>query len=144
MNNKFYKSVLFTFIAFLSLSIFSSCEEDDVYYDYDYNLTGYWMLVEDDYGYVPEDETNFLYFNGNGFGSYFYYDRGRLYEMRLNYWCMANPYPGQDDELNIEYEDGTGATMNYWFERNYNFLTLSWYTDRGRETYVYQRVNGIY
>jgi len=140
-------------VAVAAMLGFSSCGDDDywnpyppngwnnVFYDSD--LTGSWMLVQDNFGNVPPSRTNYLYFNGRGRGNYYYYENGNLYNSRIAYWCEDFYGSGSNPEINIQYDNGQASTMSYWFSNNYNYLWMRWSTNQGIITYCYQYVDRI-
>lgn len=139
-------------LALILLPLLSSCTSDPDWWDYpgdnwsytDPRLTGNWELVQYNSDYVPENETNFLTFDGRGYGYYTYYDRGYIQHEQLRYWCQ-NAYNGASNyQINIQYEYSAPLTTNYWFTHNNNTLWMQWQTGGGRvQTYVYDRINTI-
>ena len=105
---------------------------------YDSDLNGYWRLVEVNSQYVSSYDTNFLYFNGDGRGVYYYYSNGRRYWENTAYWCQR-AYGGTSSyQINIQYESsGAPTTMNYWFTDRGDILWMQWRNEYGLQTYVY-------
>lgn len=109
---------------------------------YDSNLTGCWQLYQVNSNYVRGDEVNYMYFNGDGRGTYFYYNRGYQETERLAYWCQRSVSGTSSLQINIEYEYGNPSTMNYWFSDSYT-LWMQWRNSYGVQTYVYKYINHI-
>lgn len=112
---------------------------DSNYFDPD--LTGVWQLYQVNSDYVSGDETNYLYFNGDGRGRYYYYDRGYQEVERLAYWCQRSVSGTSSMQINIKYEYGSPSTMNYWFTDRHT-LWMQWRNSYGVQTYVYREVPG--
>lgn len=107
----------------------------------DPRLGGYWQLVQYNSDYVDADEANYLYFDGNGFGYYYYLYNGYPQRERLRYWCQQS-YNSASPRINIQYESNSPLTTNYWFTHNNRTLWLQWQTAGGRmQTYVYDRIS---
>ena len=138
-------------IVAASLSL-TSCDDGGPWYDgyyppngwnstfYDNRLNGYWELVQ--YNSYPVDpgEKNYMYFNGDGRGLYYYWQGGRRYTTGMVYWCQSSNTGTSQYQVNIQYEGGGSETTNYWFVGN-NTMTMQWMTTNGRtETYVYDRI----
>ena len=137
--------------AWMLFSVFtvllSSCANDSYWYDdgdfYDRRLDGSWELVQYNSHPVYDDEVNYLYFAGNGRGTYYYYDRGRMYSMPTYYESQRN-YSGMTDyQLNLQYGNDRPVTIDYWFTNGANELWMQWRTGGRIETYVYDRVRYI-
>lgn len=135
----------YTLLMLLVLSLcvgLSSCD-DDIYgppgTNYDSALVGTWELYSADGSPVYGYQVNWLQFNRNGTGSYYFYQDGRQYEMGL-YWGV-DWYAGSK-ELYIDYNDGRSASMDYWFNSNATYLYTQWYERGYRHTYVYRYVDG--
>ncbi|MDE6023128.1 MAG: hypothetical protein K2G13_06455 [Muribaculaceae bacterium] len=139
------------FIAII-LSWFPSCGDINVWDPeppsswndtfYDNNLTGCWQLYQVNSDYVRGDQVNYMYFNGDGRGTYFYYDRGYQETERLAYWCQRSVSGTSSLQINIEYEYGNPSTMNYWFS-DADTLWMQWRNSYGVQTYVYKYINHI-
>ncbi len=138
--------------AMLLLPMLSSCVVDDGSwypappsgwnnYFYDSYLTGRWQLVRANGMPVGPYDTNYMDFYGNGRGTYYYYERGRLYEEDMAYYCQRSGYGPSDTQINVQYEYGNPVTMWYWFEGD--FLYMQWTTNSGRVTYVYRPVSVV-
>lgn len=134
----------YALLALLIMAVcvgFTSCD-DDIYgppgQSYDPDLLGTWELYSADgvpvYGY----QVNWLEFNRNGTGTYYYYHNGREYSMGL-YWGVD--WYGGEQELYIDYNDGSSASMYYWFNSNATFLYTEWYERGYRHTYIYRYVD---
>ena len=104
---------------------------------YDQNLTGCWQLYQVNSNYVRGDEVNYMYFNGDGRGTYFYYDHGYQETERLAYWCQRAVDGASSLQINIQYEYGSPSTMNYWFSDR-ETLWMQWRNNYGLQTYVYK------
>lgn len=147
---------IFAGIALLAASFgLTSCDDDPWYDDwggnyyppngwndtfYDSRLNGYWELIQYNSYPVHPDDANWFYFHGNGRGQYFYLQNGDEYTQRMRYWCQYSNTGTSRYQINIQYEDGSAETTNYWFPDN-NTLMMQWMTAGGRtETYVYDRV----
>lgn len=139
-------------IALFSTISFTSCIDDDGWYPmppngwnstfYDRDLIGQWQLVQVNSQPVVGTKTNFLQFNGNGRGWYFYYDHGALYRERMAYWCEDFYYGQGYYELNMQYESGQSSTMTYWFTGR-NTLWMRWNTSQGTVTYMYRYIDSV-
>ncbi|MDE6648760.1 MAG: hypothetical protein K2K45_02395 [Muribaculaceae bacterium] len=109
---------------------------------YDSNLRGCWQLYQVNSDYVRGDEVNYMYFNGDGRGTYFYYDRGYQETERLAYWCQRSVSGTSSLQINIQYEYGSPSTMNYWFS-DADTLWMQWRNSYGVQTYVYKYVSRV-
>lgn len=106
----------------------------------DSRLTGYWQLVQVNGMAVTGTEVNFLYFSGNGNGLYYYFQNGRRYYERLQYWCQNSINSMTQYQVNILYESSYNpTTMNYRFYNGNNSLYLTWADRNGLTTYLYTR-----
>lgn len=105
----------------------------------DQDLTGCWQLYQINSEYVSGDAVNFMQFNGDGRGYYYYYDRGYREEERIAYWCQHSVSGSSALQVNIQYEYGRPSTMNYWFTDRYT-LWMQWRNSYGVQTYVYKEV----
>ena len=126
--------------------LLTSCDDDDDWYGpsgfYDNRLTGYWELVEYNDRPVFADDVNYMFFGGNGYGYYYYWENGRRYIDDLYYESQQAMSGYSDYQLNLQYGNGYPTTVNYWFE-NRNVLVMQWPNSYNRlETYVYERVYG--
>lgn len=110
---------------------------------YDSGLTGKWRLVECNGQSVGAYDTNWMEFYGNGRGMYFYYYYNRPYSERIAYWCQQPASPNSPCQINVQYEDGSTATMNYWFQRSGTELCMQWRDHGTLVTYVYASVSYI-
>ena len=125
--------------AILLPVLFSACDDDYYYYDNDPYIVGEWELIYADGRPVTGYQVNYLEFYQNGTGMYYYYDNRHPYEMRLR-WAVDYYY--DSNVLTINYEDGTYAEMDYWYNGNYTRLYTSWYSGGGyQHTYVYQLID---
>lgn len=109
---------------------------------YDQNLNGCWQLYQVNSDYVRGDEVNYMYFNGDGRGTYYYYDRGYQETERLAYWCQRSVSGTSSLQINIQYEYGNPSTMNYWFS-DADTLWMQWRNSYGIQTYVYKYINRV-
>ncbi|MDE5807264.1 MAG: hypothetical protein K2H76_04045 [Muribaculaceae bacterium] len=144
------KALPFAIIMIGMSVMFTSCDTDDYWYDgpgwdnggfYDTNLGGYWELVQVNSMDAEGYDKNFLYFNGRGWGTYYFYDNGRRYTEDTSYLCQYSNSGVSDYQINLQYGNGRPTTMNYWFTHGGNTLWLQW-RDNGRPTtYVYDRIN---
>lgn len=108
----------------------------------DSRLSGYWQLVQYNSDPVSSSATNYLYFNGNGYGRYYYYDNGYRTSEQTRYWCQDAVSGASTYQINIQYEYSSPLTTSYWFTHGGNTLWLQWTTTGGRvQTYVYDRIN---
>lgn len=149
---KRFTPLVVALVALLAGLTFTSCIDDDGWYPYppngwndtfyDSDLTGSWQLVQVNSRPVGGTDSNYLYFNGDGRGWYYYYDRGRFYRERMAYWCEDFYYGNGDYELNMQYENGQSSTMTYWFTGS-NTLWMRWNTSQGMVTYMYRYVDYI-
>ncbi len=147
-NKKMWFAAL---VALLSIT-FVSCGPDDgpwwgnPPYGWNFNdtrLRGYWQLVQYNSDPVPVSEANYMYFNGNGRGMYYYLDNGYREEENLRYWCQDAVSGASNYQINIQYEYSSPMTTSYWFTHGNNTLWLQWTTGGGRvQTYVYDRIGG--
>lgn len=137
-------------LAIILLPVLSACTSDPDWWDYpgdnwgysDPRLVGSWELVQYNSDPVPAGATNYLTFDGNGYGYYTYYDNGYLERERLRYWCQGAVSGGSNYQINIQYEYHNPLTTNYWFTHGNNTLWMQWQTGGGRvQTYVYDRIN---
>lgn len=110
---------------------------------YDSGLTGKWRLVECNGQSVGAYDTNWMEFYGNGRGMYYYYSYNRPYSERIAYWCQQPASPNSPYQINVQYEDGSTATMNYWFQRSGTELCMQWRDHGTLVTYVYASVSYI-
>ena len=107
----------------------------------DGRLEGYWQLVQYNTNDVPPSEANYMYFNGNGFGRYYYLDNGYRDSEQIRYYCQDSVNGASDYQINIQYQYSSTTTMNYWFHNGRNTLIMQWRTGGGRvEQYVYDRI----
>lgn len=107
----------------------------------DNRLTGYWQLVQYNSDPVYINDANYMYFNGNGGGLFYYLDNG--YEMveNMRYYCQDAVNGASNYQINIQYQYSQPLTTNYWFTHGNNTLWMQWQTSGGRvQTYVYDRV----
>lgn len=105
---------------------------------YDSRLDGYWELYTVNGRYVNGDMVNYLYFNGNGRGRYYYYNNGMRYWENTAYWCQDSNNGNSYYQINLQYESsGSPTTMNYWFSDGTRYLTMEWRNSYGWQSYVY-------
>lgn len=123
-------------IALILPLAFTSCDDNDLYYNTDPALYGYWELAYVNGTPVGGFQSNYFAFDADGDGTYAFYERGRLYYSDFVYWCNAYSYG--DNTLNISYDDGRNSTMSYYFSRS-GALVMTWLAPQGRMEYVYVR-----
>ena len=154
MHMKKIYGKIFGLLAVLAASFgMTSCDDGGPWYDgyrpptgwnntfYDSRLNGYWELVQYNSYPVSAGEANYMYFNGDGRGEYYYMQNGYRYVEGMVYWCQQSVTGTSRYQVNIQYEGGGSETTNYWFNDNPNTLTMQWMTNSGRtETYVYDRI----
>lgn len=140
-------------VCLLSLS-FTSCvgDPDDAWWGgppygwdtfNDSRLRGYWGLVQANSEPIGKNDANYLYFNGNGRGFYYYLNRGQQYAERIVYYSQESNTGTSNYQLNIQYEFSNPITVNYWFTHGGNTLWMQWRTNSGNVvTYVYDRWSG--
>lgn len=138
--------ILMAMVTVCCMGFLSSCDDDDDWYGpsrfYDNRLNGYWELVEYNDQPVYADDVNYMYFGGNGYGYYYYWENGRRYLEDLYYESQEAVNGYSDYQLNLQYGNSRPTTVNYWFE-NRNVLCMQWMSGYNRlETYVYERVYG--
>lgn len=102
----------------------------------DSDLTGNWQLYQANGVNVSPGDVNYMQFNGYGNGRYYYMSNGRWYYEGISYWCKA--YNSGTYELNIQYANGSSASMDYWFASR-NDLFMRWTTYQG-QTILYHYV----
>ena len=92
---------------------------------------------------VSDDgDWNYLYFNGNGRGYYYYLQGGREYTERTVYYSQDSNTGTSRYQINIQYEYSSPVTMNYWFTHGGDTMWMQWRTGNGAvQTYVYDRMN---
>ncbi len=144
------KKLLYLPIIGMLLLLLPSCDVNywnpeppsgwDTFYDQD--LTGCWQLYQVNSNYVRGDEVNYMYFNGDGRGTYYYWDRGYQETERLAYCCQRSVSGASTLQINIKYEYGSPSTMNYWFSDN-DTLWMQWRNSYGVQTYVYKYINRV-
>lgn len=150
------KKTLLKMFAILSmvivpLTLLTGCSDDDDYWwgnppsGFDFNdprLEGYWELVQYNGSAVYPNETNYMQFNGDGYGYYYYLDNGQKEVEQLRYWSQKSTNGASRYQINIQYQYSSPLTTSYWFDNNENTLWLQWQTNSGRVvTYVYDRIN---
>ncbi len=108
----------------------------------DSRLAGYWGLVQYNSDPVGAGDANYLYFNGNGRGYYYYLQGGREYTERTVYYSQDSNTGTSNYQINIQYEYSSPVTMNYWFTHGGNTMWMQWRTGNGAvQTYVYDRMD---
>lgn len=142
--------LLVALVSILSGTLLTSCDGDDGPWwgtpPYGWNfqdprLQGYWQLVQYNSDNVYPDETNYMYFNGDGRGLYYYMERGYRETEQLRYWCQDAVSGASNYQINIQYEYSSPQTTSYWFTHGNNTLWMQWTTNGGRvQTYVYDRI----
>ncbi len=111
---------------------------------FDRRLNGTWELVQANGRPVSGYAVNYLTFNGDGRGRYYYYDNGYQESERMAYWCQDAVSGASRYQMNIQYEYSSPTTVNYWFDQDarYDYLYMQWGTGAGVVTYVYAAVAG--
>lgn len=110
---------------------------------FDQRLNGYWALVNYNSDPVHPSDANYLFFNGNGWGQYYYQQNGFRKSEQTHYWCRKYSYGSAEYQINMQYRYAPTETMSYWFTRNGNTLVMQWTTNYGTiETYYYDRIYG--
>lgn len=139
---KIFTYCLLAVAALACAGTLTSCDDD--YYDgpgYDFDtfidsrLTGTWELVQANDMAVSSYDTNWLYFNGRGYGYYYYYRNGRLYREETRYYCQDAVYGSSRYQVNLFYQNGSSATMSYWFTGS--TLWMQWVSNGRLVTYLY-------
>ncbi len=106
----------------------------------DTRLAGHWQLVQYNSDPVYDNDANYLYFNGNGAGLYYYLINGYRQTESIRYWSQNSNSGTSNYQINIQYEFDSPVTENYWFTHNGNTLWFQWRTSRGVQTSVYDRI----
>lgn len=134
-----FRSFLFPLISALmaggSSIVLTGCVDDDYWpyspppgwganYFYDSRLDGSWELVQANSSPVDPYDTNYMDFYGDGHGRYYYYRNSHPYSEEMAYFCQRSRSTTTNYQINIQYEDGTGSTMAYWFTDGGNTLWL--------------------
>lgn len=148
---RFMQATMIVVLSLLGSSVLTSCivvndpwDGDGGYVNniyYDSYLTGVWQLYSVNGSPVGGTQTNWLQFNGNGRGYYFYFNYGNRMVMNMNYECMDgyNNYYGSNTILNLYYgNDLNPQSMYYWYEGN--SLVMQWSDRYQTTTYVYRAV----
>lgn len=145
------RTILFAFVSLFMLAGMTSCAGDDPWWNNpgygwdsfnDPRLRGYWQLVQYNSDPVPVREANWMYFNGNGAGWYYYLDNGYQERERMRYWCQDAVSGASNYQINIQYQYSSPLTTSYWFTHGGNTLWMQWTTHGGRvQTYVYDLVD---
>lgn len=137
------KTKLTLLLAGICLSLsFTGCD-DEPYPPYgpgngsflDQNLEGEWELYTVDGQPVYGRNVNYLDFDDDGDGTYYYYQNGREMEEDFIFWCYSY---GDDWYLHIDYQYSPDSDMIYWFENNFNYLYLQWWNGNRNVTYCYR------
>lgn len=146
------RSVCMAFVALIATVSLTSCDNGDTWWGAppygwdtfnDTRLGGYWQLVQYNSDPVAVGSANYMYFNGNGYGIYYYRDNGYRESERIRYWSQDAVYGASNYQINIQYEFSSPLTCSYWFTHGNNTLWMQWQTGGGRvQTYVYDRVPG--
>lgn len=137
-------------LGFMSAGLTSCVGDDDGWWGgpptgwdtfNDTRLSGYWALVQYNSDPVDADDANYLYFNGNGRGLYYYLQGGRRYTEQTVYYSQDSNTGTSRYQINIQYEYSSPVTMNYWFTHSGNTMWMQWRTGNGAvQTYVYDRI----
>lgn len=145
--------LLYLSLAVMSLIAFSSCDSDpDYWWDEpgnppgafnDSRLTGYWQLVQYNSDAVPANEANYMYFNGNGRGYYYYLSNGQKQVETIRYRSIDTGTGASNYMLDINYQYSNPLSTSYWFTHGDDVLWMQWQTGNNRvQTYVYDRIDG--
>lgn len=141
------KSLLALVLCLVTFSTLTSCDDDDYWYPanggyIDSALVGSWELVQIDGKYVPQANANYFSFGNNGYGNYYYYDRGVLYREPINFYSETGNYGNA--WLIIDYSDGSSAEQQYWFSDRGRSLWMQFTDYRGYlTTYRYEYVSYV-
>lgn len=147
-SNKIFPLLAAMFIALCAG--LTSCGDDDWWggppdgWDTfnDTRLEGYWRLVQSNSEDVSLSDTNYLYFNGNGRGEYYYLRNGIQNVENTVYYSQDSNSGTSNYQINIQYQYSNPVTMNYWFTHGGSTLWMQWRTGNGAvQTYVYDRIN---
>lgn len=152
MKHTFFKKVFgLVILSALFCAGLSSCGDDDSWWSgppsgwdtfHDSRLDGYWGLSQYNGDSVTSDDANYLYFNGNGRGYYYYLQGGREYTENIVYYCQDSNSGTSNYQINIQYQNSNPSTMNYWFTHDGDTLWMQWSTSGGAvQTYVYDRMS---
>lgn len=151
MKRFLLKNLALAAVFVISITVFTGCYAPDSTWwgdpGYGWNsfqdarLRGYWQLVQYNSDPVSYNQANYMYFDGTGYGYYYYLDNGYREREQLRYWCQ-DTYGGAPNQINIQYQFSSPLTTSYWFTHGNNTLWLQWQTTGGRvQTYVYDRIN---
>lgn len=141
--------LLTTLAALLTITLSSCVVEPDNWWSgppsgwntfNDTRLAGHWQLVQYNSDPVYDNDVNYLYFNGNGAGLYYYLINGYRQTESIRYWSQNSNSGTSNYQINIQYEFDSPVTENYWFTHNGNTLWFQWRTSRGVQTSVYDRI----
>lgn len=141
--------LLTTLAALLTITLSSCVVEPDDWWSgppsgwntfNDTRLAGHWQLVQYNSDPVYDNDANYLYFNGNGAGLYYYLINGYRQTESIRYWSQNSNTGTSNYQINIQYEFDSPVTENYWFTHNGNTLWFQWRTSQGVQTSVYDRI----
>lgn len=154
-RRSFISLLLCTAIASGGSLLLSGCTSDDYWpyyppsgwggnYFYDSRLNGDWELTSSSIGEVGTRDRNYMEFFGGGHGRYYYFSNGRLESEEMAYFCQEAQGPGSRlYKINIQYEDGSDATMRYSLSNGNTSLMMQWRASGETITYIYSRINTI-
>lgn len=152
MKRFLLKNLALAAVFVISITVFTGCYSPDSTWwgdpGYGWNsfqdarLRGYWQLVQYNSDPVSYNQANYMYFDGTGYGYYYYHDNGYREREQLRYWCQDSYGGASNYQINIQYQFSSPLTTSYWFTHGNNTLWLQWQTTGGRvQTYVYDRIN---
>ncbi len=133
------KHILLPLLSVIFCAVtFSSCDDDDYYYDNTYldrNLVGQWDLIFINGRPVSGYTQNFFDFYSDGSGKYYYYENGQQYWEWIDWWC----YDGYSSPvLHVKYSTGAPLNCAYSFNSDATRLYLRWTDGAGYAMeYVY-------
>lgn len=149
-TSRLFPSLSLALLFILAVAGLTSCDNDDAWDPtppagwnsfFDRRLNGCWKLVQANGRPVGGVNVNYMTFNGNGRGRYYYYSNGTPDSERMAYWCQQSTNGASRYQMNIQYEYGNPSTVNYWFTDAQYYLWMQWGTGSGIVTYVYEPVD---
>ena len=142
-------SLLLLCVSLMACVSFTSCDSDgDDWWGTgpygwtfdDSRLTGFWQLIDYNGAQISPNEANYLYFNGNGSGTYYYLTGGKEERESLRYWCQDAVSGSTNYQVNIRYQYTSPLTCNYYFSNGNNLLIMTWYANGVQYNYTYTRI----
>lgn len=150
MKNLYTRLALLATAIIFSLTAVSCDDEWDDWGDdwgqsgswIDRNLIGTWELYQVNGDIVDDGEENYMQFNRNGYGWYYYYRYGQPIKEKIRFWCDYTNNPSIN-QVNIIYANGDRSSINYWFSGQR--LYMQWYDENygGNVTYMYRNVDSL-